>query len=49
MKINWTTMSRLYNPKCVEFTNLFNKYINHEFAKEYNPYYKYYSNRDGSN
>lgn len=40
MKINWTTMSRLYNPDCIEFTILFNKYINHEFAKSYNPYYK---------
>jgi len=39
ININWTTMSRLYNPDCTEFVTLFNNYINHDFANEYNPYY----------
>lgn len=35
--INWTTMSRLYDPDDKEFFEIFGSYINPEFAKKYNP------------
>jgi len=38
--LNWTTMSRLYDPYDKEFLNRFSQNINSQFAKQYNPNFK---------
>lgn len=38
--LNWRTVSRKFNPEDEEFVKLFNKYIDYDFAKKYNSYYK---------
>ena len=35
--INWTTMSRLYDPQDLEFLDLFKHKLNQEFSQRYNP------------
>lgn len=39
LAINWTTMSRLYDPKDHKFIEMFGDRLDYQFAQRYHPYF----------